>query len=63
VKPASGRYGTWAGNERGKAEDKTKCVEIVFGDSWIPYQCTRKRGYGPDGEYCKQHAKKISNAL
>ena len=22
------------------------------------HQCTRKRGYGPNGLYCKQHAAK-----
>jgi hypothetical protein len=47
------RYGTWADNP-------TRCIEQVWpsGGTWIPHQCCRKRGHGPDGLYCKQHAKK-----
>ena len=58
-KPEDGRYGTWSGNHNGSPEDKSRCVEEVWpnGGSWIPYQCSRKRGHGPNGEYCKQHAK------
>ena len=57
-KPENGRYGQWAGNPRGHAEDKTRCVEEVWGEGggYIPSQCRRKRGYGPNSEYCKQHA-------
>jgi hypothetical protein len=55
-------YGAWAGNPKGHAEDKTRCIEEVWPrDSFmIPYQCHKKRGYGPDGKYCKQHAKKLA---
>jgi len=55
------RYGAWAGNPKGTLEDKTLCIIEVWPKSgtWIPYQCTRKRGHGPDGLYCKQHAKII----
>lgn len=54
-------YGQWAGNPQGTTEDETRCIEEVwpsrgFG-SWIPYQCRRKRGYGKNGLYCKQHAR------
>lgn len=35
-------------------EDKTRCVEEVSGQ----HQCSRKRGHGPGGEYCRQHAAK-----
>ena len=28
---------------------------------FVPYQCSRKNGYGPNGLYCKQHAKKIKD--
>ena len=42
-------------------ENETNCVEEVlrpermyFGYSW---QCSRKRGHGKNGLYCKQHAK------
>ena len=53
------RYGQWVGNPKGRRQDPTKCIEEVWPSNggWIPYQCTRKRGHGPDGLYCKQHAK------
>jgi len=53
-------YGSCAGNPKGIPEDKTKCIKEVWPSSggWIPYQCTRKRGYGKGRLYCKQHAKK-----
>jgi hypothetical protein len=38
--------------------DKTRCVELVTNDLWHFSQCSRKRGYGKDGLYCKQHAKR-----
>lgn len=53
------RYGKWAGSPAGHAEDKTKCVaEIPAPPSWQRVQCSRKRGHGPNGEFCKQHATK-----
>lgn len=51
------RYGEWAGNEKGSPENKTRCIEEVCGDFAYFHQCSRKRGHGPDGLYCKQHAK------
>jgi len=52
------RYGQWAGNEAGWPEDSQRCVESVWPSSgWQDHQCRRKRGYGPNGLYCKQHAK------
>lgn len=53
------RYGCWAGMPRGVAEDITKCIKEVYpaGRSIIPSQCNRKRGYGTNGLYCKQHAR------
>jgi len=56
------RYGQWAGNPQGFPENKANCIYEIFPctrDDWIPHQCRRKRGYGTDGLYCKQHAKKI----
>lgn len=52
-------YGEWAGNPKGAPEDKTRCIKEVWPttDGWIPHQCRRKRGYGKDGLYCKQHSK------
>jgi hypothetical protein len=44
---------------KGIPEDKTRCVEeVVDFSGWHFYQCSRKRGYGLNGEYCKQHAKR-----
>lgn len=54
------RYGIWAGNPKGHLEDLSRCVEEVWPTTGfgIPYQCLRKRGHGPIGLHCKQHAKK-----
>jgi hypothetical protein len=54
------RYGVWNGCPQGQAQDPYRCIEEVWPSSggWTPYQCCRKRGHGPDGLYCKQHAKK-----
>ena len=52
------RYGAWAGCQKGQRYDSDRCAEEVWGGgSHIPYQCSRKPGHGPDGLYCKQHAK------
>lgn len=49
-------YGQWAGNPNGTPEDTTRCIERVWkGRGQIPSQCQRKRRYGKDGLYCKQH--------
>lgn len=54
------RYGEWAGNPKGFPEDVACCVEEVrAAGAWPHYhQCNRKRGHGPGGLYCRQHAKK-----
>ncbi len=38
-------------------EDKTLCVSSVPDGMNFPtfYQCKKKRGHGPKGEYCKVH--------
>ena len=53
-------YGQWAGNEKGNREDRRRCIEQVWptGRSILPAQCSRLRGYGQVGLFCKQHAKK-----
>lgn len=51
------RYGQWVGNERGVREDPARCIEEVP-SGWLFKQCARKRGHGPNGTYCKQHAKR-----
>lgn len=53
------RYGSWAGDPKGNPENPERCIKEVWprSGSWTPYQCTRPRGHGPDGLYCRQHAK------
>lgn len=54
------RFGKWAGNPKGHREDVTCCVcSVAVGErSQLFRQCSRKRGYGRDGLFCKQHAKR-----
>lgn len=33
------------------------CAEVASSLGWNWNQCSRKRGYGTDEAYCKQHAK------
>jgi len=56
------RYRQWAGSPEGTLEDPTRCIQEVWEQSRMihAYQCLRKRGFGPDGLYCRQHAKKHS---
>lgn len=54
------RYGAWVGNPKGRAENENQCAaEIPMPHSWTYTQCSRKRGHGPGGEFCKQHASKL----
>ena len=50
------RYGTWAGNPQGHPYKENRCAYEVW-SQWVAHQCQRKNGYGPEGLYCKQHAK------
>lgn len=49
-------YGRWAGNRSGIPEDPKRCIHSVW-DRHSPggHQCTKPRGHGPDGLYCKVH--------
>lgn len=39
--------------------DPKRCIEVVADPTgWHFYQCSRKRGYGKNGLFCKQHAKR-----
>ena len=53
-------YGQWAGNQKGTLENTTKCIEEVWYQVGkmlsLSRQCSRKRGHGPEGVYCRQHA-------
>lgn len=50
-------YGAWAGNPKGTPENTTQCIEEVMekGRGIGFYQCTKKRGHGEGGLYCKVH--------
>lgn len=50
------RYGKWAGNPEGQAEDPELCIAEVAegGRSALFYQCGRKRKVG---DLCTQHAR------
>ncbi|MBI9081619.1 MAG: hypothetical protein JEY79_18005 [Pseudodesulfovibrio sp.] len=49
-------YGDW-----NVKEGQERCIEDVYHKindfRGTRQQCSRKRGHGPDGLYCKQHAK------
>ena len=55
----SKRYGQWAGNPKGHAQDPERCVAAIYGRrEFVEHQCYRKHGHGPGGSYCSQHAKR-----
>lgn len=50
------RYGRIGLGPGTPADPALCCEEVSDRQSWISYsQCARKRGYGPEGAYCKQH--------
>jgi len=53
------RYNRWAGNPDGTLEDPDRCIASVPTYPVLTHQCLRKRGHGPNGEYCRQHAKMV----
>lgn len=55
-------YGQWAGDIAGVKEDKRRCIKAIYiRMAFYNHQCSRKRGYGKDGLYCRQHAKDHHN--
>ena len=52
------KYNKWAGNPNGNRYREGECAYEVWSNV-SSYQCSRKNGYGPNGLYCKQHAKKV----
>ena len=51
------KYGEWR-----IPEDTTRCIVDVWKPgSWHGHQCSRKRGYGRKGLFCKQHAKQYKD--
>lgn len=60
-------YGVWAGQPAGQKPDLTRCCEEVWTrERWSRrhqhHQCSKPRGHGPDGAYCKQHDPEVVNA-
>jgi hypothetical protein len=52
------RYGSWSGNEQGYKPDPERCAYEVFPvGRYVPQQCSRARGHGPEEAFCAQHAK------
>lgn len=51
------RYGDWAGNPSGHKPDFARCADEVWPNDRFPisHQCNRKRGFGPEQAFCKQH--------
>lgn len=58
------KYAAWAGFPEGNKPDFSRCCEEVWSrERWSRhYQCTRPRGHGPDGAYCKQHDPEVVKA-
>ncbi|MEM5810157.1 MAG: hypothetical protein QW156_04695 [Candidatus Aenigmatarchaeota archaeon] len=52
------KYEDWAGNPNGVPYKEGRCVYAIF-KGVTEFQCQRKNGFGPDGLYCRQHAKKL----
>jgi hypothetical protein len=51
-------YNEWSGNPKGYRPDFDRCARVVWPKgSYTSYQCSRACGHGPNGAYCKQHAK------
>ena len=55
------RYGSWAGSPKGTKYNEDHCGYQWVHTPWNWYfvQCSRKNGHGPNGLYCKQHAKMV----
>ncbi len=54
-------YGQWAGS-KGRSYNEGYCASELY-SGYIPRQCSRKSGNGPDNLYCKQHAKIVAEGL
>lgn len=55
------RYGRRAAHCRCRLENPNCCVVAVRTGrrNFISSQCPRRRGFGPDGLYCRVHAKML----
>jgi len=58
------RYGEWAGNPKGSAYVPGRCAYDCFSkNDFIPHQCSRRNGNGPDKLYCRQHAQIVEREV
>lgn len=53
-------YSAWSGTDTGTPVNPTRCITVVSHDGVAGYtrQCMHPNGHGPDGMFCKNHAKK-----
>ena len=53
-------YNKWAGNPYGEWYNPKRCAyEAPDASIGLYRQCRRHPGHGPDGLYCKQHARMV----
>ena len=58
------RYGCWAGCEDGQPYKEGYCAMLVYpAKGWITRQCQHKAHDGPEGLYCKAHAKILAKRI
>ena len=58
LRPHDRRYNHRPLDPTGVPENQSRCVAAVW-DRTFGSQCSRRRGHGPDGLWCKQHTKMI----
>ena len=58
------RYGQWAGYPTGVAYNPNRCAYPVSDGRRTPFnhQCSKPKGHGDRGLFCKQHARKFPAA-
>lgn len=56
------RYTKWAGKPEGVPWKEGLCAEQIFesGRGITHRQCSKKSGHGPEGLYCKEHARQFA---
>lgn len=51
------RYGIESFNPKGQAYQENRCAFDIARRYGCPGQCLKANGFGPEGIYCRQHAK------
>lgn len=49
------RYGVWNGDRKGEPYEPHRCAYAIM-DGYVSRQCSRKKGHGDKGLFCKQHS-------